>query len=173
MLWKMEEITLAGACNACLEVLKYFVQPQYTENKNVWTNLLRVSFSACHTQQQICDWLEIGAAVWGRAALSCHTILPHLWHWWSACWSLLGDPTLQISSAGMQQKGTQHRKSGACRYGALAAEEQLPPLKAAPVIAMSQKSTFTWISARSNNSLGILDVLITFCREIKLHLNWL
>lgn len=30
-----------------------------------------------------------------------------------------------------------------CSYGALAAEEQLSPLKAAPVIAVSQKSAFT------------------------------
>ena len=31
----MEEINLAGACDACLVVLKYFVQPQYAEKKNV------------------------------------------------------------------------------------------------------------------------------------------
>lgn len=31
----MKEINLAGACNACLVVLKYFVQSQYTEKKNV------------------------------------------------------------------------------------------------------------------------------------------
>lgn len=80
MLWKMKEINLAGARDACLVVLKYFVQSQYTEKKNVWIYSVKVQFSACRTRQQICDWLKHAAAVWVRAALSCQTTLPNLWH---------------------------------------------------------------------------------------------
>lgn len=81
--------------------------------------------------------------LYGEEQLSLATP-PCLMHWWPAYWSFLGDPALQISSAGIQQKGNQQKKSGTCSYGALAAEEQLPPLKAAPVTAVSQKSTFIW-----------------------------
>lgn len=59
---------------------------------------------------------------------------------------------------GCSRKGLNTGKVAPAAMGHWQQKSNCPPLKAAPVTAMSQKSTFTWISARSNNSLGVLDM---------------
>lgn len=161
MQWKTEKINLAGACDACLVDLKYFVQPQYTGIENVWIYSVRVQFSTGHSRQQSCEQWERGDAVCGRAAplspppclISSTSYLHidrspevqlHKHHLpGMQVHSRKGVKRYEVESAAV---GPWQLKSNCLSWKQLeAASRSDPQEKPDIVITISRKSVFTWI----------------------------